>query len=490
MYLVSCPTFYYYYKNRNFIMSKASAVKIVPQKHIDEGTSFASTLKALEDPIPSLPAKPITISIVGAGQRGCGYAFYAKMNPQLAKVVAVAEPRESRRKKMQETYNIPDENVFSDWKELAKRPKISDAIVIATLDHLHMEPAIAFADLKYHILLEKPMSVNLDECKKITDAAIRNKIVFLVGHVLRYTPHNRLIKRIIDSGLLGNIINIQHLEPVGNWHFAHSYVRGNWRKEQDSCFSLMTKCCHDIDLMLHWNDSPCVKISSFGNLSHFNSRNKPTGAGDAKRCLDCAYEPSCAYSAKKIYIKSFENGNTHWPVSVVTDVFDIEHLAEALKTGPYGRCVYECDNDVADHQVVNMEFASGATATVTMVAFTESICERKTRIFGSLGEIECDGMNTISYYNFLTKKKEILNAKNITGGTDLGGHGGGDIGLMEAFLYAISSKDESNKFNVSGAEETFDSHLYVFAAEHSRRIGQVVNIEDFKHNTDKTENDI
>ncbi|CAG8438635.1 19284_t:CDS:10 [Rhizophagus irregularis] len=427
-------------------MSKASAVKIVPQKHIDEGTSFASTLKALEDPIPSLPAKPITISIVGAGQRGCGYAFYAKMNPQLAKVVAVAEPRESRRKKMQETYNIPDENVFSDWKELAKRPKISDAIVIATLDHLHMEPAIAFADLKYHILLEKPMSVNLDECKKITDAAIRNKIVFLVGHVLRYTPHNRLIKRIIDSGLLGNIINIQHLEPVGNWHFAHSYVRGNWRKEQDSCFSLMTK-----------------KISSFGNLSHFNSRNKPTGAGDAKRCLDCAYEPSCAYSAKKIYIKSFENGNTHWPVSVVTDVFDIEHLAEALKTGPYGRCVYECDNDVADHQVVNMEFASGATATVTMVAFTESICERK---------------------------KEILNAKNITGGTDLGGHGGGDIGLMEAFLYAISSKDESNKFNVSGAEETFDSHLYVFAAEHSRRIGQVVNIEDFKHNTDKTENDI
>jgi predicted dehydrogenase len=157
-------------------------------------------------------------------------------------------------------------------------------------------------------------------------------------------------------------------------------------------------------------------------------------------------------------------------------------LVEALKTGPYGRCVYECDNDVADHQVVNMEFENGATATVTMVAFTESICDRKTRIFGSLGEIECDGMNSISYYNFLTKRKELFNAKDITGYTDLGGHGGGDFGLMQSFLYAVGSKNESTKFITSGPEESFGSHLYVFAAEHSRRTGQVVNIEDFKHN--------
>ncbi|RIA92448.1 hypothetical protein C1645_765106 [Glomus cerebriforme] len=443
--------------------------------------SCARILKDLNNKDPPIPAEPITVSIVGAGQRGSGYAYYAMLDSQLAKVVAVAEPNKIRRREMQERYNIPDENVFSDWKELTNRPKLSDAIIIATLDNLHTEPAIAFADLKYHILLEKPMALCLEDCRKITDAAIRNKIILAVGHVLRYTPHNRLIKRVIDSGLLGNVINIQHLEPVGNWHFAHSYVRGNWRKEQDSCFSLMTKCCHDIDLMAHWNESPCVKISSFGNLSHFTSRNKPTEAGDAKKCLDCAHEPSCTYSAKRIYIKQFEDGNDLWPVSVVTDIVDIEHLVEALKTGPYGRCVYECDNDVADHQVVNMEFANGATATVTMVAFTEEICTRKTRIFGSLGELECDGMDSISYYNFSTEKKELLRPTDIIGASDLSGHGGGDFGLMQSFLFAIASKNESTKFIVSGPEETFDSHLYVFAAEHSRKTGQVVYIEQFKH---------
>ncbi|CAG8437250.1 9267_t:CDS:10 [Funneliformis mosseae] len=441
-------------------------------ERIEKNGSIANTLRASKNPpLPPLPGKPFTISIVGAGQRGAGYAFYAVSEPRLAKVVAVAEPVEIRRKNMQKTYNIPDENSFSDWRELAKRPKLSDAVVIATLDHSHTEPAVVFTDLKYHILLEKPMAGNLVDCKKIFDAAIRNQVVFAIGHVLRYTPHNLLIKKIIDSGLLGNVINIQHIEPVGNWHFAHSYVRGNWRKEQDSCFSLMTKCCHDIDLMAHWNDSPCVKISSFGNLSHFTSKNKPTEAGEAKRCLECAYEPSCAYSAKKIYIKSLKNGNRDWPVNVVTDVVDIEHLVEALKTGPYGRCVYECDNDVADHQVVNMEFASGATASVTMVAFTESICTRK---------LECDGLNNISYYSFQTKKKELLQATDIIGGSISGGHGGGDFGLMRSFLYEIASKDQSIKY-LSGAEESLDSHIYVFAAEHSKRSGNVVNIEQFKH---------
>ncbi|CAI2165682.1 6310_t:CDS:10 [Funneliformis geosporum] len=441
-------------------------------ERIEKNKLLTNMLRALEDPpIPPFPDKPFTFSIVGAGQRGTGYADYATSEPRLAKVVAVAEPVEIRRKNMQKKYNIPDENSFSDWRELAKRPKLSDVVVIATLDHSHAEPAVVFADLKYHILLEKPMADNLEDCKKITEAAIKNQILFAIGHVLRYTPHNLLVKKIIDSGYLGKVINIQHLEPVGNWHFAHSYVRGNWRKEQDSCFSLMTKCCHDIDLVAHWNDSPCVKISSFGNLSHFTSKNKPTEAGNTKRCLDCEYEPSCAYSAKKIYIKSFESGNREWPVSVVSDVVDIEHLVDALKTGPYGRCVYECDNDVADHQVVNMEFASGATATITMVAFTEAICTRK---------LECDGLNNISYYSFQTKRKEILRATDIIGGSISGGHGGGDFGLMRSFLYAIAS---GNNSPLSGAEEALDSHLYVFAAENSKRTGKVVNIEQFRHET-------
>ncbi|KAF0491971.1 oxidoreductase domain-containing protein [Gigaspora margarita] len=420
--------------------------------------SIVNLLKSKQaTPLP--PPRPITISIVGAGQRGSGYAYYTKIEPQWAKVVAVAEPIELRRNKMAKSYNIPKENVFTDWLEMIKRPKLSDAVVIATLDELHVEPTVAFANKKYNILLEKPMAITIEGCKKITNAVLENEVIFAVGHVLRYTPHNILVKSIIDSGFLGNIINIQHMEPVGFWHFAHSYVRGNWRKEEESCFSLMTKCCHDIDLISYWNSSPCVKTSSFGNLVYFNSKNKPKEAGDARV--------------------------VSWPISVVTDIVDIENLTHALKNGPYGRCVYECDNDVADNQVVNLEFANGSTANITMIACTETVCKRKTKIFGSLGEIECDGINTIMYCNFLTRKKEMLKPADILGFKDLSGHGGGDLALMRAFIYSIGEslfalKDINSLRITSGVQQTFDSHLFVFAAEHSRKTGKTINIQEFK----------
>ncbi|RIB13526.1 putative oxidoreductase [Gigaspora rosea] len=422
----------------------------------------------------SHPSKPITISIIGAGQRGFTYANYTKIEPQWAKVVAVAEPIEFRRNKMVKLYNISKENVFIDWKEMIKRPKLSDVVVIATLDDLHVEPTIAFANKKYNILLEKPMAINIEGCKKIKNAVLENEIIFTIGHVLRYTPHNILVKSIIDSGFIGNVVNIQHMEPVGFWHFTHSYVRGNWRKEKESCFSLMTKCCHDIDLISYWNSSPCVKISSFGNLVYFNSKNKPKEAGDAKHCSECKIESTCPYSAKKIYIDNFyKKGVESWPVNVVTDIVDIENLTDALKNGSYGRCVYECDNDVVDNQVVNLEFANGSTANITMIAYTETACERKTKIFGTLGEIECDGIDTITYYNFLTRKKEIIKPVDIFEHKDLSSHGGGDLALIRSFIYSIGE-------SLSTLKDVNNSHLLVFAAEYSRKTGKTINIQEFR----------
>ncbi|CAG8680483.1 22423_t:CDS:10, partial [Dentiscutata erythropus] len=422
------------------------------------------------------PSKPITISIVGAGQRGSLYATYAKVEPKWAQIVAVAEPVEHRRKMMAKLYNIPEENVFANWKEMIERPKkLSDAVIISTLDDLHVEPAVEFAKKKYHILLEKPIAPNIKDCVEITKAVTENEIICAVGHVLRYTPHNIVVKKIIDSGLLGNIVNIQHTEPVGFWHFAHSYVRGNWKNEKTSNFSLMTKCCHDIDLMSFWNDSPCTKISSFGSLMHFNSKNKPKAAGDAKYCYDCPVEKTCPYSAKKIYIDNcYEKGVRSWPVNVVTDIVDIEHLEKELKNGPYGKCVYKSDNDVVDNQVVNLEFANGSTANITMIAYTEAITERK------VWQIECDGFNTITYFNFLTRKKEILTPTTILNTKDLSGHAGGDMALMRAFICSIKeSLDAKNSTNNSYIKTDIQQSL-VFAAEDSRKTGETVIIEDYK----------
>ncbi|KAK9767316.1 hypothetical protein K7432_002977 [Basidiobolus ranarum] len=422
----------------------------------------------------SSPQFPITVSIVGAGSRGSSYASFALKNPHMMKVVAVAEPKNIRRESMARKYNISPENVFSDWKELAARPRLSNAVVIATFDHMHVEPTIELARLGYHIMLEKPMAVSIQDCQTIVKAVEESKVIFAVCHVLRYTPYNRMLKKLIQSGALGNIINIQHLEPVGHSLFAHSFVRGNYEREAGSTNVLMNKCIHDLDLLAHLIGRRCVKISSFGNISHFKPDRKPQQAGEAKTCMDCPYESKCAYSAVKIYLDPVKDGHTGWPTSTITDIVDIENVTKALEDGPYGRCVHECDNDVCDNQVVNMIFENGSTCTLTIVAGTQAISQGKTRIFGTKGEIDGDG-KIIKLTDFRTGKRVEIDSNNQQE-SDIDEP---DFDLMRAFVNAVACGN-SEGYIFTGPEEAFNCHVYGFAAEHARTNNSVVTLDEFR----------
>ena len=283
-------------------------------------------------------------------------------------------------------------------------------------------------------------------------------------HVMRYTTYTRRLKALVESGVIGDVVNIQHLEPVGYWHQAHSFVRGNWRNTAESSFMLLAKSCHDLDWLRHIMAVPCLAVSSFGSLKHFRKTEKPKAAGKAKRCLDCAYESQCPYSAKKIYLGRFARGDKGWPVDVVTPVVTAENLDAALRTGPYGRCVYECDNDVVDHQVVNLQFAGNRSASFTMTAFNAGD-HRQTRVFGTRGSLEGDGVR-IRHTDFLTDKVSTIDTNTSADGSLLSGHGGGDFGLMDSFVRAVAENDPRQI--LSGPEETLESHLMVFAAEQAR----------------------
>ena len=416
--------------------------------------------------------KPVTLLIIGAGSRGSGYGDWVKQHPDRAKVVGVAEPRDFYRNRMAETHNIPPQNVFTDWQEAAQRERFADAVIIATQDRMHAEPAIAFAQKGYHMLLEKPMAPNEQDCRRIVSSAIESNIIFAVCHVMRYTPYTRQLKSIVDSGQIGEVVNIQHLEPVGYWHQAHSFVRGNWRNEAESSFMLLAKSCHDLDWIRYMMGARCTKVASFGSLYHFHQDNKPSGA--AERCLDCPIESTCPYSAKKIYIEDrVKKGKTGWPTDVLTPDVTVEGVTEALRTGPYGRCVYQCDNDVVDNQVVIMLFEDGRTASFTMTAFTEA-AHRKTRLFGTRGQIEGDGRH-IDIFDFLTDTHKVIDT-HATDGTIVGGHGGGDAGLMDSFIAAVADNDPSKI--LSGPAETLETHLITFAAERSRKESRIVDVPD------------
>ncbi|KAM9344491.1 putative oxidoreductase YteT [Pholidichthys leucotaenia] len=422
---------------------------------------------------------PVRVIVVGAGCRGAGYSQFASIHPERMKVIAVADPRKFARTKLQVQHEIADENVYEDWPRILDRDKFADAVLICTPDRLHKEPAVAFAKKGYHILLEKPMATSAEDCTAIVEACIRSGVMLSVGHVLRYDPLIHMIKELIDAGVVGDVIHIQHLEPVGFYHFAHSYVRGNWRNEAESTFALLAKSCHDIDLIHHWAGARrCVTVSSFGSVSHFNKENKPAGSAD--RCINCPVEKDCPYSACKIYLDRVKLGHTGWPVSVIcqNSLPDIESVTEALKTGPYGRCVYECDNDVCSNQVVNMEFEGGLTAAFSMVAFTEETCVRKTTIYGSRGELSYDG-HEIRVFDFLTQRAtEHTASSKAHKNFGIAGHGDADYHLMDAFISAVANNDPS--LIRSGPEDTLLSHLLVFEAERSRLEGRVVRCGDTK----------
>jgi len=404
-----------------------------------------------------------SIAIIGAGSRGYGYGKLASSLGGKCKVVAVAEPRDFFRKRAAEEFGIAPENVFKDWKELAKRPRLADAVVVATQDKMHVEPALAMIKKGYNVMLEKPMAPTEAECRKIVKAATEKGVIFAVCHVLRYTRYYTKLKEILDTGAIGDIVTVRHLEPVCYWHQAHSYVRGNWRNSKESSPMILAKSCHDMDILLYLIGKRCKRISSFGSLRHFRKECKPEGA--AARCFDCKFaDKGCPYSAKKIYLRDrAEKGNYGWPVDVVSQDFSVEGVTKALKEGPYGRCVYECDNDVVDNQTVNFEFEGPVTATFTMTAFTIS-GGRETEIMGTKGIIKGDSSN-IELTRFEDGAKETFDCAKTQG--MLGdGHGGGDGGIVRSFVEALLAEDQARL--KSGAKESLESHLMAFAAEKSR----------------------
>ena len=194
-----------------------------------------------------------------------------------------------------------------------------------------------------------------DACRRIVAAVKEANVTFAVCHVLRYTAFTRKLKEVLNTGVIGDIVSIQHLEGLQHWHQAHSFVRGNWRNEAESSFMLLAKCCHDLDWLRYVMGFKCLKAHSFGSLFHFNKANQPAGAAD--RCVECpaGVEAFCPYSALKIYLRDrVFKGNTGWPTAVLTTDLTPEGVLKALQEGPYGRCVYACDNDVVDHQTVNL----------------------------------------------------------------------------------------------------------------------------------------
>ncbi len=400
--------------------------------------------------------KPVTAITLGAGNRGNVYGDYAAAYPAELDIVGVAEPIPIRNERYAQKHNIPAKHRFTTWEHVFKVPKFADAVIITTPDNLHYGPAMQALEMGYHLLLEKPIAQSWRECSDILKQAKKYNRIVAVCHVLRYSPYYRKVKEVMDSGLLGDIISLQHMEPIEHKHMAHSFVRGNWRKADETNPIILAKSCHDLDILRWWIGKNCRYVSSFGSLKWFKEENAPPGS--TARCTDgCKVESECPYSALQIYYRKRERNY----------VFDLpedkskqaEYVLQQLKEGPYGRCVYRCDNDQPDHLVLGLEFDSGITASFNMEAFT-IYAGRRTRVMGSMGDLVGDE-EELYIANFRTGEIEKWMPKDVGSG-----HAGGDWGLARDWVNAVDKEDPS--LLTSTLDASMESHLMAFQSERAR----------------------
>ncbi len=425
--------------------------------------------------------KKVSFIVLGAGNRGNTYSKYAMTEPDKMEIVGVAEPIEERRTTFAERYNIPKENVVNDWRELMDRPKMADAVMITTQDQMHYEAAMIAIEKGYHLLLEKPMAHTPELCANIAKAAEEKGVYVIIGHVLRYAPFFCALKKLINEGRIGKIMNINHTEGIGNVHFSHSYTRGNWHVEGKSTPMLLAKSCHDFDIIQWLVDKNFKRVQSFGSLSHFTHANKPEGAPE--RCIDgCPHGETCPYNSVKLYYDAkkngwFRNAATMSPSSTSFIASD-EKVEKALRENDYGRCVYDLDNDVLDHQTVNMEFEDDIIATFTVSAFCKG--GRKITIMGTEGEmIGSADTGDIEVYTFRDKQSVVVKSSDVLHDESiLGGHGGGDSRLIKALVELIGNGETSVSY--CSAMTSAKNHIAAFAAEEARHTGTVVDVAEYE----------
>ena len=410
------------------------------------------------------------LALIGAGARGMVYSCYAHDHLG-AEIVAVADPLAERRAYAGRLFGIRPDRLFSDAMEMLEAPLSADALIVASMDRNHYDHAMAGLERGFHLLLEKPISPEPLEYLRVWKKAEEKHLSVTVCHVLRYSPFFVRLKEILDSGRLGRIVAIEHTENVGNFHIAHSFVRGNWRNSTLSSPIIMQKSCHDMDILLWLTGKKALSLTSAGSLSYFVPENAPEGS--TERCLDCPAASHCRFDAKKVYLPAAGT----WPSTALTLDQSEEGILQALKEGPYGRCVYRCDNDVCDHQSTLITFEDQITAVFTLSGMTNRMC-RTLHIMCEDGELwGDDGKGEIRISPFRSNNLDEYREEVIHIQMTQEGHGGGDGGLMKDFVSCLVAQRSGE--SRSSIQKSVESHLMANAAEESRLSGHSIDMVEY-----------
>lgn len=447
--------------------------------------------------------------VIGAGDRGYdAYATLLLEEPDLGRIVGVADPDEGRRTRFSERYSLATDECYRGWEDLFAQPRMADYAIIATGDTHHVEPTLLALAAGYHVLLEKPMALEEADAVRIVDAASAADRVVAVCHVYRYSHLFAALHRVIESGDLGDVVSIQLAENVAFWHYAHSYVRGHTRRSTVPW--LLQKSCHDLDLLAWLAGSRAETVSSHLRPTELSAHNAPEGA--PQHCIEgCPHSDTCPYDAVATYRdltpllsdlamaerpiglapgaralramrpKLMASDRVpdaakrrlewwRWPVAAVTDDHTPEGLDHALRTTRWGECVYRVsDNDQPSAQTVSISFANGVLANFTLQSSSHRTM-RTVRVNGTRGSAWGELRALDGRLEVADHKTGRVRSEKIPAAYD--GHGGGEVPLFRDFLQAIATGTQPSV----SAEDSLESHRIAYAAMEAARTHQTVEL--------------
>ena len=417
---------------------------------------------------PAGSGEVLNAVIIGAGARGNRvFAELMRTQPTGWRVSAVVEPHEGRREAFRRVHGLPSARAYRSIDELLAGPVVGDVAFICTPDVTHYEICAAVSAGGYDVLLEKPIATSLPDSLALLDVQQTHGNRIFVAHVLRYAPFFRAVKEVVASREHGLVRNIRLTENVGHWHFAHSYVRGSWRRRDESAPIVLTKSSHDLDLIawLMEEDRPAF-VSSFGSLDYFTARNAPPEA--TERCVDCPLQDRCLYSATRFYVHPAPG----WPYDVVAPGAPPEEVVAerraAIETGPYGRCVWKCDNDVCDNQTVTVQFESGVHARFGLYGLTADTTRRITVLMDEAELVGDLHRGALTVFRF-TGRKDMVQPEPVALPVVEDHHGGGDLALLETLHAHLTTG--AHREVMTSLRGSIASHVLAFLADESRARG-------------------
>lgn len=394
----------------------------------------------------------VKLAVIGVGNRTGKYLRYFSLHPDTVELAAVVEPDPVRREACRKQFSLSEDRCFSSsdaFFESFREP--CDGVIIGSPDRFHHAQALKAIERGWHILLEKPVAQSYGQCVEIAEAARHRGVKVGVCYVLRFMSLYRKVKELLESGAIGRVTGVSHQEFVGIDRMLHTFVRGYWNRAETTAPSFVSKCCHDVDMLLWTTGAKIKDVQSAGSLAWYRPENVPPGS--TERCIDCPVERDCSYSAVDMYLRRgvWTRNFTVPEGKTLTEV-----LEEQMRTGRFGRCAFRCDNDVADRQLVTLTAADGILLTIEMNALTRRE-GRETVFAGTRGEMVVAGQ----VIEVRDRTGSLIQVQDFSQEASLPYHANADLLLVEDFIKAVAAPDRLPAVTL---EDSLESHRICFLA--------------------------